>query len=93
MTTHRPIVHLQVPRAAVGTNLALYITPRVTNAFNRRGVINVNTAVYTSREAGKGLSPFNPFTTQPVECPQGAPADRCAVMGANWRKAPPLGHR
>ncbi len=76
---------------ALGTNLEVYLTPRVTNVFNQQGVINVNTAVYTSRDAGKGLAPFDPFTTQPIECPQGAPASQCASMGANWQKAPTFG--
>jgi outer membrane receptor protein involved in Fe transport len=77
---------------AFGTNLELFVTPRVTNAFNQHGVINVNTSVYTSRDAGKGLSPFNPFTTsKPIECPQGASADSCSQMGATWQKAATFG--
>jgi len=77
---------------AFGSSLELYVTPRVTNAFNRRGVINVNTSVYTSLNGGRGLSAFNPFTGTPVECPQGAPAATCSQMGANWQKAPTFGH-
>jgi len=76
---------------AFGTNLELFITPRVTNVFNQQGVVNVNTSVYTSRDADKGLSPFNPFTSQPIECPQGASAATCTEMGANWQKAPTFG--
>ena len=76
---------------AIGTNLEFYVTPRVTNVFNQMGVINVNSSVYTAANSGKGLSPFNPFTAEPIECPQGAPAAQCAAMGANWQKAPTFG--
>ncbi len=76
---------------ALGSNLEFFVTPRVTNAFNQQGTVNVNTSVYTSRSAGRGLSPFDPFTATPVECPQGASAATCSEMGANWQKAPTFG--
>jgi hypothetical protein len=70
---------------ALGTDLEFFVEPRVTNVFNRHGVINVNKTVYTAANPGRGLSPFNPFTTQPIECPQGAPASQCQALGANWQ--------
>jgi hypothetical protein len=75
----------------LGESAEIFIQPRVTNVFNRHGVINVNTTVYTAANPGHGLSPFDPFTTTPVECPQGAPASQCAAMGANWQKGPSFG--
>ena len=77
---------------ALGESVELFVSPRVTNVLNRHGVINVNSTVYTGGDPGKGLSPFNPFTTtNPVECPQGAPASQCSSMGANWQKGPDFG--
>ncbi len=77
---------------ALGESVELFIAPRVTNVFNRHAVINVNTTVYTAANAGRGLSPFDPFnTTNPIECPQGAPASQCSAMGANWQKGPDFG--
>jgi hypothetical protein len=76
---------------SLGPNLEFFVEPRVTNVFNRHGVINVNTTVYTAANPGRGLSPFNPFTTEPIECPQGAPASQCQAMGANWQLGPNFG--
>ncbi len=41
----------------------------------------VNSSVQTS-----SLLPFNPFTDNPVECPQGTALAACKAMGANWQK-------
>ncbi len=76
---------------ALGTGLEFFVAPRVTNVFNQHGVIAVNTTVYTAANPGKGLSPFDPFTANPVECPQGAPASQCQTMGANWQLGPNFG--
>jgi outer membrane receptor protein involved in Fe transport len=59
----------------------------------------INTDVITSRTGGavvynadgsvktlnSGLSPFNPFTDKPIQCPTGAPATQCAAMHANYQ--------
>jgi hypothetical protein len=77
---------------AFGESVELFISPRVTNVFNRHGVINVNTTVYTAANPGMGLSPFDPFNTaNPIECPQGASASQCSAMGANWQKGADFG--
>ncbi|HEY3053100.1 MAG TPA: hypothetical protein VGK04_06890, partial [Thermoanaerobaculia bacterium] len=65
----------------------------------------INTNVITSRTGGavvfnpdgtvktlnSGLSPFNPYTDTPVQCPQGAPAAQCASMHANYQLGPNFG--
>lgn len=35
--------------------------------------------------------PFNPFTTTPIECQQGAAAATCQGMGANFQRGPNFG--
>jgi hypothetical protein len=74
-----------------GTDLQFFLEPRVINAFNEHGVINVNSSVYTSRTSGKGLSAFNPFTTAPIQCPTGDTAAQCSAMHANYQYAPTFG--
>ncbi len=74
---------------AFGTDIEFFVEPRVQNVFNEQGVVNVNTTVYTG--ASRGLSPFNPFTTAPVECPQGSTPATCQQLGANWMKGPNFG--
>jgi len=49
---------------AFGSNLEFFIQPEVINVFNEKGVVAVNTTVTR-------LAAFNPFTTAPLECPQG----------------------
>ncbi len=65
----------------------------------------INTDVITSRTGGavvynadgtvktlnSGLSPFNPFTDKPIECPKGAPATQCASLHANYQLGPQFG--
>jgi len=66
----------------------LYLNPRVTNLFDNRVVVNVDTTVYTAYNRDY-LNWFNPFTESPRECPQGTtcnPAD-----GYNWQKGPDFG--
>jgi outer membrane receptor protein involved in Fe transport len=76
---------------AFSSGLEFFVAPRLTNVFNQHGVINVNTTVRTAANPGRGLSPFNPFTDTPIECPQGAPASQCQSMGANWQLGPNFG--
>lgn len=64
----------------------------VTNLFNEHAVVNPDTTVFTRRtSSSRGLSPFNPFTDTPIECPQGAAASVCSQMGANYQKADTFG--
>ena len=77
--------------AGLGADFQFFLEPRVTNLLNQHGVVNVNTTVYTSRNSGRGLSPFNPFTTKPIECPQNDTASQCQAMGANWQLASTFG--
>ena len=51
----------------------------------------VGTTVYTSRNAGHGLTPFNPFTTTPIQCPTGDTAAQCTALGANYQVSPTFG--
>jgi hypothetical protein len=76
---------------ALGAQIEFFVIPAVTNVFNEKAVEAPNASVYTSRNAGKGLSDFNPFTTAPVECPQGQTAAQCTALGATWQKAPTFG--
>ena len=51
-----------------------------------------NTTVRTRNSGSSyGLSTFNPFTTKPIECPQGDTPDQCSAMGANWQQGPNFG--
>ena len=63
----------------------LYVAPQVYNLFNSQHVIAVNTAVNT-RPTNPSLAAFDPFTTRPVECPQGQTSAQCKAMGASWQK-------
>ena len=74
-----------------GTGFQFFLEPRVTNVFNNHAVLNVDTTVYTSRNSGHGLSPFNPFTTKPIECPQSDTPTQCSAKGANWQLASTFG--
>ena len=76
---------------ALGADLQFFLEPRVTNVFNNHAALTVNTTVYTSLTAGRGLSPFNPFTAKPVECPQHGTPEQCQAMGANWQLGPAFG--
>jgi outer membrane receptor for ferrienterochelin and colicin len=65
----------------------------------------LNADVFTARSSGavvfnadgtvktlnSGLSPFNPFTDKPIECPQNAAAATCASMHANYQLGPNFG--
>ena len=60
------------------TRLTFFAQAKLVNTFNNQAQINGNTSV-TKRVA------FNPFTTTPVECPQGQTAAQCTAMGANYQ--------
>jgi outer membrane receptor protein involved in Fe transport len=78
----------------------LFVMPQIFNLFNNQGVTFVNNtgAVNTSVFTGTGLTPnshglvrFDPFTTNPIECPQNDSPAQCAAMNANWQKGPQFG--
>ncbi|HVT43595.1 MAG TPA: TonB-dependent receptor [Thermoanaerobaculia bacterium] len=71
----------------------IFLQGSLINAFNNDGIINPNGTVLTRRNAGaaSGLVAFNPFTTTPIECPQGAAAAQCTAMGAHWQKGTSFG--
>jgi hypothetical protein len=79
--------------------VALFGQGQIINIFNNSKVNNLvggqfDTTVLTSRSNGiaaTGLSPFNPFTDTPVECPQNAVAATCKGLNANWQKGPLFG--
>ncbi len=64
----------------------------LTNVFNEHAITNPDTTVFTRRtSSSRGLSPFNPFTATPIECPADASAATCTSMGANYQKATTFG--
>jgi hypothetical protein len=68
----------------------------VLNLFNKQAIVDpaqINVDVLTSRTNGaaSGLSPFNPFTDTPIECPQGAAAATCSSLHANYQLGPNFG--
>jgi len=70
--------------------IQLFIQPEVINLFNEQAVVSFDEEVLTSSDVDY-LAPFNPFTTQPIECPQGAAESTCESMGAHWQKGPNFG--
>jgi hypothetical protein len=68
-----------------------YTETELRNAFNRKGITNVNTTVNTNKQSSSTFRSFNPFTDTPIECPQGAAATQCKAMGANWQKGKNFG--
>jgi len=79
--------------------VSFFAQGQIVNIFNNSHVNNLvsgqfDTTIRTSRTnatASSGLSPFNPFTATPIECPQNATADTCKSLGANWQKGPLFG--
>jgi outer membrane receptor for ferrienterochelin and colicin len=78
----------------------LYVQPQIINVLNGHGTTFVNnpTALNTSVTVGRsatanaaGLVRFNPFTTAPIECPQGDSPSQCKALGANWQKSATFG--
>jgi hypothetical protein len=73
--------------------VTLFARAQVLNALDGDAVVGPNTTVLTRRTGGaaSGLIAFNPFTTSPIECPQGAAASVCSGMGAHWQKGSQFG--
>lgn len=74
--------------------VALFAKGEVRNVFDHKAIVNpvrINTTVFTAANSGRGLSAFNPFTTTPVECPQGQTAAQCQALGANYQLSPSFG--
>lgn len=69
----------------------LFAKGDVRNVFNHIANVGGDSTVFTASNAGRGLSAFNPFTTAPIECPQGSTAAQCTALGANWMKGPNFG--
>ena len=72
----------------------IFVQPQIYNLLNGHAVTFSNNAaaINTSVLVGRTLTPnssglvrFNPFTTAPVECPQGDSKAQCTAMGANWQ--------
>ena len=68
----------------------LFVQADVLNLFNEAGIQAYDEEVLTNRDEDY-LAKFNPFTTAPIECPQGAPAAECQAMGAHWQKGQNFG--
>ena len=66
------------------------IQPEILNLFNEKGIESYDETILTAADEDY-LAPFNPFTDTPVECPQGASAQQCMDMGANWQKTESFG--
>jgi carboxypeptidase family protein/TonB-dependent receptor-like protein len=75
-------------------NVAIFAKGEVRNALNHKAVVlpsSIDTTVYTANNPGRGLSPFNPFTQTPIQCPQGNTAMQCQALGANFQLGPKFG--
>lgn len=70
--------------------IQLFVQPEVINLFNEQAVVAYDEEVLTNSDVDY-LAAFNPFTTEPIECPQGASAATCEGMGAHWQKGPNFG--
>ncbi|MGA7990720.1 MAG: carboxypeptidase regulatory-like domain-containing protein [Thermoanaerobaculia bacterium] len=74
----------------------IFVAPQILNLFNNSRVLTPNTSVSVgtgaTASASTGLVRFNPFTTAPIECPQGSSAATCKALGANWRKGADFGN-
>ncbi|MFN7990328.1 MAG: TonB-dependent receptor [Thermoanaerobaculia bacterium] len=72
----------------------VFVLPQVLNLFNASGITLPNQTVYVGADVepdSRGLVSFDPFTTKPIECPQGSSAAQCSAMNANWIKGPNFG--
>ncbi len=65
-------------------NLEFFLQPEVLNVFDEQGIDGWNEEVLTSEDEDY-LAAFNPFTETPIMCPQGASAETCEGLGANWQ--------
>ena len=69
--------------------LELFIQPEILNLWNERGVLSYDEEVLTFEDNPTGqviYQRFNPFTEEPIECPQGAPAAECQRLGAHFQR-------
>jgi outer membrane receptor protein involved in Fe transport len=62
---------------AFSKDVEIFMQPQVLNVLNRKGVLNVNTAVLDPTNSAS-VQPFNPFTQTPVQ-------------GVNWKPGPSFG--
>ena len=73
----------------------IFLQPQLFNVFDSEGIQTVNQSVSAGTGAtassSTGLVRFNPFTTAPIECPQGSSASACSGLNANWRKGANFG--
>ncbi len=70
--------------------IEIFIQPQVLNVLNSAHVLTVDTSVLTSASSGGGsnaFTAFNPFTTTPVQRPNGD----TTVKTANWDYGPNFG--
>lgn len=65
--------------------IEVFVQPEILNLFNAQGVVAYDEEVLTNLDEDY-LLPFNPFTTEPIECPQGAAEATCTAMGAHYQK-------
>jgi Carboxypeptidase regulatory-like domain/TonB dependent receptor/TonB-dependent Receptor Plug Domain len=71
----------------------LFAQADVLNLFNNDAIIDptrIGTTVSTAATSTT-FAPFNPRTQTAIECPQGAPAQTCTAMHANYQLAPNFG--
>jgi hypothetical protein len=71
--------------------IEVFFQPEIIHLFNEQGVTAFDEEVLTNLDSGSGLLPFNPFTTDPIECPQGNTAAQCTAMGAHFQRGPNFG--
>src|SRR5271169_813431 len=78
----------------------VFVQPQIFNLLNGHAITLVNntTGINTSVNVGRGSTPnaaglvrFNPFTTAPIECPQGDSKAQCTALNANWQLSSQFG--
>jgi hypothetical protein len=90
-----------ISATSIGVNLSrriaaveAFLDTDIINVFNEHGVEStsgVNTTVRTNR-TDRNLATFNPFATDPVECPQDVPSSSAQCKGiANYQLHPLFG--
>jgi hypothetical protein len=72
----------------IGGKVEIFVSPQIYNLFNSQHVVAPNSSVTSTSTS---LAKFNPFTTAPIECPQGQTGAQCKAMGANWQKGANFG--
>ncbi|HKO55348.1 MAG TPA: TonB-dependent receptor [Thermoanaerobaculia bacterium] len=73
------------------SRLSLFVQADIINIFNEQAQVGGDQTVFTHRTAGAGLRRFDPFTTAPIECPQGNTPAQCQALGANFQLASTFG--